>query len=153
MKMSRLEKCPVCEGRGFVKGNFYDVPGETCSFGDYVRKEQSTSLCRICNGTGISNRATAHDCICTDNANIAEETVEIIKKIYRKYSTGGALHIVLDDGNVDDGNILWCVQNSIPSEQFCDLSDRPIFEKCALNLIKIAEDERLSVIEKAMEDV
>ena len=34
--MSKLEKCPVCDGRGFVKGNFYDVAGQTCSFGDYA---------------------------------------------------------------------------------------------------------------------
>lgn len=30
------------------------------------------------------------------------ETIELIKQIYKKYSSGGALHIVLDDGNDDD---------------------------------------------------
>lgn len=51
--MSKLEKCPVCDGRGFVKGNFYDVAGQTCSFGDYAKKECSTAVCRYCNGNGI----------------------------------------------------------------------------------------------------
>jgi hypothetical protein len=30
---------------------------------------------------------------------------------------GGALHIVLDDGNVEDDNIWWCVANSIAEEK------------------------------------
>ena len=49
----KLQKCPVCDGRGFVKGNFYDVAGETCSFGDYAKKECSTAVCMCCNGKGI----------------------------------------------------------------------------------------------------
>lgn len=51
--MSELKKCPVCYGRGFVKGNFYDVAGETCSFGDYAKKQQSSTICMRCNGKGI----------------------------------------------------------------------------------------------------
>ena len=27
--------CPVCGGRCFVQKNFYEIPGETISFGDY----------------------------------------------------------------------------------------------------------------------
>lgn len=53
--MSKLVKCPVCDGRGFVKGNFYDVAGQTCSFGDYAKKEQSTSVCMRCKGNGFVN--------------------------------------------------------------------------------------------------
>ena len=53
--MSKLEKCPVCDGRGFVKGNFYDVAGETCSFGDYAKKQQSSTICMYCNGKGVAN--------------------------------------------------------------------------------------------------
>lgn len=53
--MSELKKCPVCDGRGFVKGNFYDMAGNTCSFGDYAKKEQSTAICMYCNGNGVVN--------------------------------------------------------------------------------------------------
>ena len=53
--MNELKKCPVCDGRGFVKGNFYDVAGQTCSFGDYMKKEQSTVICAYCNGHGVVN--------------------------------------------------------------------------------------------------
>lgn len=51
----KLQKCPVCDGRGFVKGNFYDVAGETCSFGDYAKKQQSSTICMYCNGNGVVN--------------------------------------------------------------------------------------------------
>ena len=53
--MSKLEKCPVCDGRGFVKGNFYDIAGETCSFGDYAKKQQLSTICMYCNGNGVVN--------------------------------------------------------------------------------------------------
>lgn len=80
------------------------------------------------------------------------ETVVLIKKIYVKYSTGGALHIVLDDNNVSDGNILWCLRNSILDEEFCDIEDRELFELCAINLLKLRTEEKRNLcISKAFE--
>ena len=80
------------------------------------------------------------------------ETVVLIKKIYAKYSTGGALHIVLDDGNTEDENILWCLQNSIFDEEFCDTEDRELFELCAINLLKLGTEEKRNIcISKAFE--
>lgn len=80
--------------------------------------------------------------------NLAEETVMLVKQIYRKHTCGGALHIVIDDCNVDDENILWCLQNSVLYEEYKD--DRALFEKCALNLLNIqTEQERLNCIFEA----
>lgn len=87
--------------------------------------------------------------ICVNKGDIVEDTIDLIKQIYKKYSTGGALHIVLDDYNADDKNILWCLQNAIPDEEFCDKEDRKMFEQCAINLIKIDENRRKNVIKKA----
>ena len=64
---------------------------------------------------------------------LRRETIDLIKQIYHKYPSGGALHIVLDDGNDEDRNILWCLQNSILEEN----EDRALFEKCAINLLKL----------------
>lgn len=206
--MSELQKCPVCDGRGFVKGNFYDVAGQTCSFGDYTKKQHSNTICMYCNGNGVVNVGYmqekevdiklkeyqvelkvkgeggiypyivsamkeewakqdaiqmllrdfpifngkdifAYKTICVNKGDIIEETIDLIKQIYKKYSTGGALHIVLDDYNTDDENILWCLQNSIIDENFCDKEDRKIFEQCAINLIKINENKRKYIIQKA----
>jgi hypothetical protein len=80
------------------------------------------------------------------------ETVVLIKKIYAKYSTGGALHIVLDDNNVSDDNIVWCLRNSIIDEEFCDKEDRELFELCAINLLKMGTEEKRNIcISKAFE--
>ena len=80
------------------------------------------------------------------------ETVVLIKKIYAEYSAGGALHIVLDDNNVSDSDILWCLQNSIPDKEFCDTEDRELFELCAINLLKLGTEEKRNIcISKAFE--
>lgn len=43
--------CPVCGGRGFVPKSFYEVPGETISFGGY-EVLTGTTQCRRCGGKG-----------------------------------------------------------------------------------------------------
>ena len=63
------------------------------------------------------------------------------------------MHIVLDDYNTDDENILWCLQNSIPDEEFFEKQDRKMFERCAINLIKINENRRKNVIQKSLENL
>lgn len=50
--MSKIEKCPVCDGRGFVKGNFYDIAGETCSFGDYAKNNNQAKF--VCIATEMA---------------------------------------------------------------------------------------------------
>ena len=45
--------CPVCKGKGFVQGNFYDVPGTNVSFCGYIENGIKTEICRNCNGKGI----------------------------------------------------------------------------------------------------
>ena len=44
--------CPICNGKGFVQGNFYDVPGANVSFGGYIENGRKTEICRNCNGKG-----------------------------------------------------------------------------------------------------
>ena len=48
--------CPVCNGKGFVRGNFYDIPGNNVSFGSYIENGQKTEICRNCNGKGTINK-------------------------------------------------------------------------------------------------
>ena len=98
------------------------------------------------NGKEIS----AYKTTIVNKSDIVDDTIEIIRNIYKKYPTGGALHIVLDDYNTDDEDILWCLQNSIIDEEFCKKEDRKIFEQCAINLIKINENRRKHIIQKAL---
>lgn len=85
---------------------------------------------------------------------LGAETVELIKQIYEKYPSGGALHIVLDDGNTEDYHILWCIQNSIPNRDCCDIVDKGLFEQCAVNLLKLGtERKRGNCIYQAFKDM
>lgn len=56
-KITKLKEteclCSVCNGRGFVQGNFCDMPGNNVSFGDYFANGLKTTVCRNCNGNGI----------------------------------------------------------------------------------------------------
>jgi hypothetical protein len=73
-----------------------------------------------------------------ENNKLRRETIDLIKQIYKKYPSGGALHIVLDDGNEEDRCILWCLQNSIMEAK----KDRDLFEKCAINLLKLGTERQ-----------
>lgn len=69
---------------------------------------------------------------------LKRETIDLIKQIYKKYPSGGALHIVLDDGNDEDRCILWCLQNSILEAK----KDKELFDKCAINLLKLGTERK-----------
>lgn len=85
---------------------------------------------------------------------LKRETIKLIKRIYKKDPIGGALHIVLDDDNVADHHILWCLQKTITNEEFCNKADRKLFEQCAVNLLKLGtKGRRLYCINKAFEEM
>lgn len=73
-----------------------------------------------------------------------EETIFLILKIYYMYSgVGGELHIVLDDDNVDNGSILFCIDEIMKIE---DRMERITYHMCASNLLKMSEKKRLKLI-------
>lgn len=97
-------------------------------------------------------------CKIRDNYN---RTLDLIWKIYDTYTTGGALHIVLDDENVDDDSIYWCMENAIANnfenyydeESWNDIEqDKEMFFECAENLLKMSEAERLKCILQAQQE-
>lgn len=71
---------------------------------------------------------------------LCEETIAIIQEIYDMSPCGGALHIVLDDGNTEDHHIAWCLMHSIPEIE--DESDRSLYAQCAVNLIKLGTEKK-----------
>ncbi len=72
--------------------------------------------------------------------NMREETIAMILKIYGLSPCGGALHIVLDDGNTEDCHITWCLMHSIPEIE--DESERTLYAQCAVNLIKMGTERK-----------
>lgn len=76
-----------------------------------------------------------------------QETIELIREIYKSHPTGGELHIVLDDYNVEDYHIQWCIDN--PIKECENLAAKELYLKCANNLLHIEEKDRVEVIRMA----
>lgn len=76
------------------------------------------------------------------------ELYDVIAQIYERNGVGGALHIVLDDGNTEDHHIIWCVENmnDYPAEE------QRLYVRCAelLMLIKNPRN-RYRKIQKAFD--
>ena len=74
------------------------------------------------------------------------ELYDVIAQIYARNGVGGALHIVLDDGNTEDHHIEWCIENmqDYPEEE------QKLYIRCAelLMLVKNPRN-RYRKIEKA----
>lgn len=50
---------------------------------------------------------------------------DLAAKVYEFSAVGGNAHIVLDDWNIEDGHIRWCLDNALP-ENFHESSEAEI---------------------------
>ena len=72
---------------------------------------------------------------------IKQRIHELVNIIYTNYScAGGSLHIVLDDGNLEDYNIQWCLDNSIA--KIVNKEEKKIYNECAELLLKLSYSSR-----------
>lgn len=79
-----------------------------------------------------------------------ERLTQLILAIYDKYPAGGALHVVLDDGNTEDNHIQWCIDHL---DEYSDKEDIALFAECAGILLSMPERKRNTAITKAFEEV
>lgn len=79
------------------------------------------------------------------------ELYDVIAQIYARDGVGGALHIVLDDGNTEDHHIKWCVEELMKARHYPDDEQR-LYLRCAelLMLVKNPRN-RYRKIEKAFD--
>ena len=76
-----------------------------------------------------------------DNFLIKKRIKELVDIIYKNYScVGGALHIVLDDGNIENEHIRWCLNNSIC--EISNIEEKKIYTECAELLLKLSYSSR-----------
>ncbi|WP_297419274.1 hypothetical protein [Clostridium sp.] len=72
---------------------------------------------------------------------IKQRIRELIAIIYTNYScVGGALHIVLDDDNIEDYNIKWCLDNSI--SKLTNEEEKKVYEECVELLLQLSYSSR-----------
>lgn len=70
---------------------------------------------------------------------------EAIQLVYSYSAVGSGLHIVLDDENVEDEHIKWCLENSVP--EIKSKRERTACEKCAELLLQIPLASRKLLVE------
>ena len=68
-----------------------------------------------------------------------------IKRLYDLHGAGSALHIVLDDENIEDSHIRWCLRESIPQVE--NIDERALCEDIANELLEMTEREREYLME------
>lgn len=73
---------------------------------------------------------------------------ELIRRVYQAENgaSGAYLHIVVDDNNVEDGCIDFCLAEMDKNEYKDSPEDIAIQRECALALKALTEDERASAI-------
>lgn len=70
-----------------------------------------------------------------------------VGKVYEYSSVGGNAHIVLDDWNLDDHNIRWCIDVAIAENSDGDPDEQLAVEREALErLLALTHGERVSAL-------
>lgn len=64
------------------------------------------------------------------------EAARLVRELYQEHCTGGPLHIVVDDWNLEDGHVDYCGERCAPG----------IERRCYEALKAMNEDERASVL-------
>ncbi|MDC4245669.1 hypothetical protein [Clostridium perfringens] len=81
-----------------------------------------------------------------NNFEIKQRIRELIKIIYNKYScVGGQLHIVLDDENIENDHIEYCLQCIDKIE---DQEERNTYKECAELLLKLSYSARKRLLKE-----
>lgn len=72
---------------------------------------------------------------------------EMIYKVYLDNESGGALHIVIGDGNFEDNHIKYCLECSIPKIE--NDEKRSLYAECAKGLLSLKLSRRYSLASSA----
>lgn len=68
----------------------------------------------------------------------------LIEAVYAESEVGGALHIVLDDWNLEDDDVAWCASDECASGQGRPFTDAE--GRCTAAFVAMTEPERASAL-------
>jgi hypothetical protein len=71
-----------------------------------------------------------------------------IRLVYSYSGVGGGLHIVLDDGNVEDHHIKWCIEEAIPTYPWADTIGQRACMECARLLLETPLEDRKRIVDE-----
>ena len=80
---------------------------------------------------------------------LQQDIDNLVDAICNTYYSGGPMHIVLDDCNVDTNSIKWCMENTIPKEE--DIVVRICSEKLCELLLPLTLEQRMEYLKIAPE--
>lgn len=81
-----------------------------------------------------------------ENERIINNLKGYIKNIYKHNGVGGYLHICLDDLNLEDDYIIWCLENTIPNEK--DPYWHSQYYYCAKCLLRLSYSKRVKIVKE-----
>ena len=130
------------------KPDWVEIGGDTIQTEEYGIPEGLLD-CPVEDITGWDDGLTVTLCDGTSPCTMLPIPLEtkLKKAILRVYSyslVGSALHIVLDDENVADHHIQWCVEHTIP--ELTDSRERRACENCAILLLKTPVKDRERIV-------
>ena len=75
-----------------------------------------------------------------------EEVCKLVKTLYDDMGEGcgGMLHIVLDDGNIDDDDLQWCIEYC-NREENADRHDKSICLEIAHRMLNLSKEQRMLI--------
>jgi hypothetical protein len=90
----------------------------------------------------FENILSAYNLLNSEDVSI-ESVLECVKDYYKldNNAAGGNLHVVLDDGNIEDGSIKFCTEYAVKNNDYFGL----ILGKL---LLKLTYDQRCELIQK-----
>ena len=71
-----------------------------------------------------------------------EIVVSLIKELYKSELAGGMLHIIVDDGNVEDEHIKWCIDYCNQAENN-ERSDKALCLEIANKMLHLNYEQRI----------
>jgi hypothetical protein len=76
----------------------------------------------------------------------AKRVCVLVKVLYDELGegAGGMLHIVLDDGNLDDDDIQWCIEYC-NREENADRHDKDLCLEIAHRMLELSREERMLI--------
>ena len=77
---------------------------------------------------------------------LVRECLKAIEALYELHPTGGYLHCVTDDNNVDDEDIEWSLNAITKNEYEEDEHSLALNQRVAILMQKMTRDERVSVL-------
>ena len=89
--------------------------------------------------------------ICKYNTENVDYVLKLVALLYEdlKERCGGMLHIVLDDGNIDNDDIQWCIEYC-NKEENNDRPDKYLCLEIAHKMLKMNEYERRLIYYRGM---